>query len=74
MNSDQKDLIDQGFENGIGYESDLRQLTDIEFGKKSILLVVNRMREESDRDSYSNFIFSNCLPRYRNFNSTTFNK
>ena len=74
MDNNLKDLIDQAFEDGIGYESDHRQVLNNVYNENSSLLTVHQVREESDRNPFSNFIFSNCFPRYRNFNSTTFNK
>ena len=74
MKNDVKDLNDQAFENAIGYESDLRQINHVFYDKNSILFSAYPIKEGGDRNSFSNFIFSNCFPRYRNFNSTTFNK
>jgi len=68
-NQTEKDLLDQAFEDGIGYNADRNQLY-----VTSLVHPDTKIEEEDNGNSVDNSLYSSRLSMHRYFNSTTLNK
>ena len=72
-NVTEKDLLDQAFEDGIGYGSDYDQNNETIYGTYLTFTKVQSCKGGCS-DIHSNNYHSSRLPKHRYFNSTTHNK